>query len=34
MSALTERKLPGSPIPRKELIAQWEDLRDRNGCCT
>lgn len=30
MTAPVQRKLPGSPIPRAELIAQWEDLRRRN----
>lgn len=30
MTALVERKLPGSPIPREQLIAEWQDLRHRN----
>ena len=28
---LVQRNLPGSPIPRKELIAEWEDLRRPNA---
>ncbi|AGB21675.1 hypothetical protein Mycsm_01258 [Mycobacterium sp. JS623] len=31
MTALVQRKLPGTPIPRDQLIAQWEDLRRRNS---
>jgi hypothetical protein len=31
MTALVQRKLPGSPISREQLIAEWEDLRHRNA---
>jgi hypothetical protein len=27
---VVERKLPGSPIPRKQLVRQYEDWRWRN----
>lgn len=30
MTVPVQRKLPGTPIPRKQLIAEWEDLRHRN----
>ncbi len=25
-----ERRLPGTPIPREQLLAEWEDLHHRN----
>ena len=31
MTALVQRKLRGSPIPREPLIAEWKDLRRRNA---
>jgi hypothetical protein len=31
VTALVQRKLPGTPIPREQLIAEWEDLRRRNN---
>src|SRR4051794_40617888 len=30
MTAPAQRKLPGTPIPRERLIAQWKDLQQRN----
>ena len=30
MTAPVQRKLPGTPIPRQKLIAEWEDLRHHN----
>ena len=30
MTLLVERKLPGYPIPRKRLVAEWEDMHPRN----
>lgn len=27
--SLVKRKLPGTAIPREQLVAQWEDLRHR-----
>ncbi len=30
MTAPVQRKLPGTPIPRQKLIAEWEDRRNRN----
>jgi hypothetical protein len=26
MTLPVERKLPGTPIPREQLVAEWEDL--------
>lgn len=31
MTTPVQRKLPGTPIPRQDLIAEWEDLRRRNA---
>ncbi|MDP7735130.1 hypothetical protein [Mycobacterium paragordonae] len=31
MTAPVQRKLPGTPIPREELVARWADLRHRNN---
>jgi hypothetical protein len=30
MTLPVKRKLPGTPIPRAQLIAQWEGLHQRN----
>jgi hypothetical protein len=30
MTSPVERKLPGDPIPREQVVAQWEDLHHRN----
>ncbi len=30
MTLLVERKLPGEPISREQLVAEWEDLHHRN----
>jgi hypothetical protein len=30
MTAPVQRKLPGTPIPREQLVADWEDLHHRN----
>lgn len=31
MSSLVEKKLPGRPIPREELVAQWREMQHRNA---
>jgi hypothetical protein len=30
MTLPVERKLPGEPIHREQLVAEWEDLHHRN----
>jgi hypothetical protein len=30
MTALVQRKLPGTPTPREQLVAEWKDLHHRN----
>jgi hypothetical protein len=30
MTLPVQRKLPGTPIPRGQLLAEWEDLHHRN----
>jgi hypothetical protein len=30
MTLPVERKLPGAPISREQLVAEWEDLHHRN----
>ncbi|MGB8387838.1 hypothetical protein [Mycobacterium sp.] len=30
MTLPVERKLPGEPIPREQLVAEWEDSHHRN----
>ena len=30
MTLPVERKVPGTPIPREQLVGQWEDLDHRN----